>query len=209
MVPAWQPLCAGAAPDDNEQGGDMLPMSRNRTRLVLVLAGLAAVVSTAFGAQAASADESPRVSGASSADVPVVHDPGLASSPRVDSGPDLQSCYGGAKPWDVGTADADGDPRYIPGWDDAPDATVGRGPVYVASDRCNDVNLQVTSPRSVPVRVRVCFFPTSGGYYCNDWTTIAPDDADWVVIATALINGTRFEVEFENPGEYLTGNIAY
>jgi hypothetical protein len=137
-------------------------MSRtSRIRRLLALAGLAAIPLTMLGANPASAQEGPRQSGSSPQDVPVVHDPGLESSPTRDSTPNLVACYDGAKPWDVGTDDADGDSRYIPGWDDSPDSSVGDSPVYVATADCNDVNLRITSPRTDPVFARVCFYPTS------------------------------------------------
>jgi hypothetical protein len=185
-------------------------MSRtSRVRRLLALAGLAAIPLTMLGANPASAQEGPRQSGSSSEDVPVVDDPGLASSPTTDSAPNLLACYDGAEPWDVGTDDVDGDPRYIPGPDEDWDGMVGGRPVYVASDDCNDVNLRITSARAHTVDVRVCFYPYSASYYCGPPTSIAPDDVDWNVIATDLIDGTRFEVEFLNEVPYLSGDIAY
>jgi hypothetical protein len=98
---------------------------------------------------------------------------------------------------------------YIPGSDDAPDSSVGRVPVYVKSTRCNDVNLRVTGGGVPGLAARVYFLPYEDGYECNPWTQIPVGDTNWRVIASNVIPGTRFEVEFTNTGDYLTGFIAY
>lgn len=186
----------------------------SRTRKLLVTAGLAGLLVTGVGTGAASAhtvpgEQSPRESGRSSADVRVVADRGLTAQRRVDSAPDLQSCYADATGWDAGFDDLDGDTYYLPAWDDSPDSRVGRVPVYLAEPDCNDVNLQITGGWTEGLQARVCFFPTSSGYYCNQWTPIAPGDSGWHLVATNVLDGTAFEVEFSDPGTYLTGAIAY
>jgi hypothetical protein len=197
----------------------------SRTRMLLAAASLAGVLFSGLGTGAASAsaqegpaEQSPRASNPSdpsgpsarsSRDVQVVHDPGLDSSPRTDSARNLAACYDGEKPWDAGLRDPDGDSHYIPGRDDAPDSAVGRVPVYVASSRCNDVNLRVTGGWVPNLAARVCFFPSSRAYYCNQWTPIAVGDAGWHVIARSVLDGTRFEVELRSPGDHPTGFIAY
>lgn len=192
----------------------------SRIRKLSVMAGLTAltalvaVLFTVFGGSSvASAQESPRASdGVDSEGVPVVHDSGLDAAPRAESAASqeaLQTCYAGAKSWDAGTNDTDGDSHYIPGWDDAPDSAVGRVPVYVASERCQDVNLRITSEHDQRITARVCFFPTNADYYCNQGAKFEPGNTDWLEVATGVQDGTRFEVELDVPGEYLEGEIAY
>lgn len=189
----------------------------SRTSKLLTMASLVALVFTTFGGSTASAEESPRAEsnrspGAARAEVPVVWDAGLADEPRTDSTSALQACYDGLEPWDAGTSDDDGDSHYsgyIPGWDDDWDATVGRVPVYVASTRCNDVNLNLTNDGDLPILARVCFFPTGDGYWCNQGVQINPGASGWRVIATGVQNGTRFEVHLNRPGELIAGDIAY
>jgi hypothetical protein len=180
----------------------------SRTRKLLGLTGLAAMMLTGAGANAAAGQEG-SASSDGPRDVPVVHDRGLDSSPTTDSAPNLVACYDGEKPWDAGTSDADGESHRIPGWDDDPDSAIGETPVYVASSDCNDVNIRITSELAEPLLVRVCFFPTSQPDYCNQWSEIAVGDTDWHVIATRLIDGTRFNIEFANPGDSITGYVAY
>jgi hypothetical protein len=183
------------------------------TSKLLVAAGLAGILITGLGAGPASAQDSPvelspRASGGSSEDVRVVPDAGRSAGRRIDSAASLQSCYGGAKAWDAGLDDPDGDSRYIPGQDDRPDSAVGRVPVYVASSRCNDINLRVTGGWTEGLQVRACFFPSSSSYYCNSWKPV-PADGVWMLPATGVRDGTRFEIEFDNPGGYVQGAIAY
>lgn len=189
----------------------------SRTGKLLMTAGMAAVLFTGLGPGTASAEESPRAdnpraSGVAQADVPVVWDAGLEAAPTTDSASALQACYDGLEPWDAGTSDDDGDSHYsgyIPGWDDDWDTTVGRVPVYVASSRCNDVNLNLTNTGDSPIHAQVCFFPTSDGYRCNQGVEIQPGDSGWRVVATSVQDGTRFEIHLSNPGELIAGDIAY
>jgi hypothetical protein len=141
--------------------------------------------------------------------VRIVHDPGLDTGRRTDSAPNLAACYDGQKHWDTGLDDADGDSHYIPGWDDQPDSAMGETPVYVASSRCQDVNIRITSELTETLLLRTCFYPTSAPDYCNQWTEIPVGDSGWRPPATRLIDGTKFRVQFANPGDHLEGYIAY
>ncbi|HEY8524557.1 MAG TPA: hypothetical protein VIL48_06320 [Acidimicrobiales bacterium] len=188
-----------------------------RTRTLLATVSLAGTLTmglvTGLGSPASAQDDpgaqSPRAGVRSSQEVPVVHDAGLDAAPTQDSAANLAACYDGAKGWDAGTQDADGDAAYIPGADDGPDGRVGRVPVYLASSRCNDVNLRVTGGWTNDLAARVCFFPTSGPYSCNQWTSIPVGDADWHVIATNVRDGSRFEIQFRSPGTHPVGSVAY
>jgi hypothetical protein len=206
VVVATGPVCHADPPSEET-------MSRIPKMLITVVAGAAFL--TASGAAPAPAQEevpdSPRTTGMPSEDVPVVYDQGLAAGTlRVDSAVDsaaaLQTCFGGAKPWTVGANPATD--RYIPSYGDGPDTFVGRVPVWVASPRCNDVNIRITSARSTAERLRVCFFPSNAAYFCNQWTTIAATDTAWHVVASRVLDRTRFEIQFENPPQ-LAGQVAY
>lgn len=176
--------------------------AHTRTRRLLACTGLAAISLAGLNAQAAGAQEP------ADDQRPIVHDEGLDARPRTDSATNLAACYAGEKAWDAGTQDADGFSQYIPAWDDAPDSAVADTPVNLASSECEDVNLRITSELAEPLQARVCFYPTSTPDYCNQWTEIAVGDAGWNVIATGLVDGTRYVVEFANPGESVAGYIA-
>jgi hypothetical protein len=191
----------------------------SRTRKLLASAGLAATLMTGSLAAAGAAgavspgsppDQSPRATGGTSEDVRVVPDEGTgrltgaAATSRA-----ALACYDDQKPWDAGVQDTDGEARYVPGRDDVPDAAAGRVPVYVAESDCTDVNLRMTGGWSPNLRARVCFFPASAGYYCNDWTSIRSGDTGWYLVATGVRDGTRFEVELSDPAGYLRGATAY
>jgi hypothetical protein len=183
--------------------------TRARARIrKLLLAGTAVAVSAAslVGLTAPPADAQ---DGSPSPEPPIVHDEGLDTRPRTDSTPDLATCYGGQKPWTAGLESGEPPWSSIPSASDSPDGTISRFWVYVASDRCNDINLRLTSERTGPIEAQVCFYPYEGDPFCNQGTEIAPDDSGWNVIATDVIDGTRFEVRFDDPGPYLTGAIAH
>jgi hypothetical protein len=180
-----------------------------RTRTMLATMGLTAISLTGVGVQAATAQDGAESVDPSGERPPIVHDDGLDASPRVDSTPNLAACYDGQKYWEAGDDSGEQPFDAIPSMSDSPDDTISRFWVYVASDRCNDVNLRLTSERTEPIQAQVCFYPSNGDNYCNQWTEIAPDDTDWNVIATNVLDGTRFDVWFDDAGDHLTGHVAH
>jgi hypothetical protein len=130
----------------------------------------------------------------------------------------LASCYAdGSRPWDAGSDDFEGDPRghsdFVP-WEkyDYPDTSVPGQPLWVSSSWCRDVNLRifVRGPESFhTIRARVCFHPRTVAAYCQDrWTSISAYNSGWVVLATNVNDNTRFMVQFDNPGDYISGLVA-
>lgn len=178
------------------------------TRKLCIFGGLAPMFLAAVGSNGVSAQDGPWSVRLAERDAPVVHDAGLDAAPTVDSTDTLQACYDGQKYWNADVLDAGGPSNYIPGPEDAPDSTVGRIPVYLTSDRCNDVNLMVTNEHPQTVWARVCFFPTDNGYHCNQWTAFEPGNTGWVVIATGVLTGAQFEVEFAGASSYVEGYVA-
>ncbi|MDN0194443.1 hypothetical protein [Streptomyces sp. S.PNR 29] len=76
------------------------------------------------------------------------------------------------------------------------------GTWLTATSNCNDINIRTNSNRWV----RVCFDPTSGSPYCQDEYTYA-ESGQWAVIATAVLNGTKFKFQFWS-GPVATGSWA-
>jgi hypothetical protein len=64
------------------------------------------------------------------------------------------------------------------------------------SSRCNDINVRFTNNIFTPSRrVRVCFYPTSGGSFCqSNYTTIS--GSGWKVVATDVLDNTKFRLQF-------------
>jgi hypothetical protein len=183
-----------------------------RTRKMLALTGLIAVLLVTVGANAVAAETDPRSRSGVQQQAPIVWDHGLDSRPSLDSTSTLATCYGGAKSWDAGHGDPDGEPNYIPSFDDPADERPSGGGIgyYRASARCNDINLRITNYGGAStIHARVCFLPSSGGYYCNQGRNYNANDTAWHVIATDVLDGTRFEVRFDvtAPGR-MTGAMA-
>ncbi|PGH47888.1 hypothetical protein [Streptomyces sp. Ru87] len=67
--------------------------------------------------------------------------------------------------------------------------------LYFATDNCADINIKTNTSR----RVKVCFYASGGGLnYCQGSykTTTA---GQWKVIATDVIDGTKFRFQFASP----------
>lgn len=119
------------------------------------------------------------------------------------------TCYGGAYYWDAGYEDGIVT-RWIPGGDDQYDTVASSNRVYRASTRCRDVNLRIDNYNGLPyVLAKVCFYPSSGGRYCNSDKRFNNGDSAWRVIASDVRDGTRFEVEFDYNGLLFWGRIAH
>jgi hypothetical protein len=76
-----------------------------------------------------------------------------------------------------------------------PESTSGR---LTATSRCNDINVRFTNNIITPSRkVKVCFYPSTGSAYCqSNYTTVY--GGDWAVIATDVLDGTKFRLRFES-----------
>lgn len=110
-----------------------------------------------------------------------------AEEAELDTELDVQaSCYGGAE-------------SFL-----SPGGMIGSD-YFWASDRCNDINLRVTTP--LTINAQVCFMPVNGDSYCNESTRIAASDDDWHVIATNVLPGTMFSVR--STEAEVRGEIAY
>ena len=119
------------------------------------------------------------------------------------------TCYGGAYNWDAG-ADNGIITKWIPGGDDLADTVFAGQRLYQASTRCNDINLRIDSYNGLPyVLAKVCFYPSSGGRFCNSEKRFNAGDHAWRVIATDVRDTTRFEVEFDDNGALFWGRIAH
>ncbi|MEV1066745.1 hypothetical protein [Streptomyces sp. NPDC050263] len=68
---------------------------------------------------------------------------------------------------------------------------------YATTSRCNDINVKIANLLITPNRkVKVCFYPSSAPAYCQgSYTTV---DSDWTVVATDVLDGTRYRLLFEN-----------
>lgn len=106
------------------------------------------------------------------------------------------SCYGGAvsKTFDMGTDEA---AHYF-------------GPYY-ASSQCNDINLKLTSWGNGDPFVKVCFYPSSGGSYCQSSDRRFEKSKDlnkWRVIATNVKPGTKYKIKMDFASRTFKGKIA-
>ncbi|MEU1601150.1 hypothetical protein ABZ468_52830 [Streptomyces sp. NPDC005708] len=90
---------------------------------------------------------------------------------------------------------------------------VDNGDVYLwptsgfahATSYCNDINVKPANIGGFNyVPVRTCFYPTTGGSYCNAWRNITV--GTWGLAATDVKDGTAFIVQFEWDSQ---GLIAY
>ncbi|GGM51522.1 hypothetical protein GCM10011608_40570 [Micromonospora sonchi] len=107
------------------------------------------------------------------------------------------TCYGGAVSFPTQTLGVAGTRRL-------PSASS----YYTTSSRCQDINIKFANPEAGNVQVRVCW--VSHGT-CNSWKTVLMDTA-WKVIATDVLDGTRFRVEIYNYRDWTTtfgGQVAY
>lgn len=96
------------------------------------------------------------------------------------------SCYGGE--------------RYIP--TTSPGFYPSGSSRLTTSSRCNDINLRITNNDSNGKKVRVCFYPSSGGLQCqSSWKRVY--GSSWRVIATDVRDGTRFKFQFS----HTTGSV--
>ncbi|MGW0501672.1 hypothetical protein [Micromonospora sp. NPDC003241] len=107
------------------------------------------------------------------------------------------SCYGGAVSFPSQTL-GPASTRYLP----------SSSGYYTTSSRCQDINIKFANPESGNVQVRVCW--VSHGT-CNSYKTLLMDSA-WKVIATDVLDGTRFRVQIYNYRDWSTtfgGQVAY
>lgn len=92
------------------------------------------------------------------------------------------TCYGGAQTYNL----ADGSYIY-------PNSTSSW---LTTSSRCNDINFK---PSNRSEYVRVCFKLSSGSIDCQDRHKFADED-EWTVIATDVLDGTKFRFTFVSHG---------
>ncbi|WP_415949702.1 hypothetical protein [Streptomyces sp. KLOTTS4A1] len=106
------------------------------------------------------------------------------------------TCYGGASYKSFALGSDEAEHRFGP---------------YYTSSRCNDINLKITSwGNASPLYVRVCFYPTSGGSYCNSWKKFYKSSSlnNWRVIATDVRDGTKFRVSMDFGSNTFKGYLA-
>jgi hypothetical protein len=74
--------------------------------------------------------------------------------------------------------------------------------------RCNDINVRFANNILTPSRrVRVCFYPSSGGSYCQaNYTTIS--GSSWKVVATNVLDNTKFRLQFPDSNGFSQGYWA-
>jgi hypothetical protein len=115
---------------------------------------------------------------------------GLLTATTADAagtgGTAVQACYDGAKSY----SKPSGSFAY----------PTGAGYLTTTS-RCADINIKPGTTRSI----RVCFLPSSGGYYCNGYSTAKA--GQWTVVATKVANGTDFWFDFKSDAKS-TGSWA-
>lgn len=107
------------------------------------------------------------------------------------------TCYGGAVSFPTRTMGAASD-RYLP----------SASSYYTTTSRCTDINIKFANPEQGNVQVRVCWLSTGA---CNSWKTVLMDTA-WKVVATDVLNGTRFRVQIYNYRDWDTtfgGQVAF
>ncbi|MGC7096363.1 hypothetical protein ACPZ19_16935 [Amycolatopsis lurida] len=115
---------------------------------------------------------------------------GLLAGGQTAAADDLTvlSCYGNAKPYN----------KYF----DQPYAPPGfPGTWFTTTANCADINIKTSAQR----QVKVCFLPSAGGVKCQDnWVFTVPNQ--WTVVATGVLDGTRFGFQFltagANSGQY-------
>ncbi|MFB6617847.1 hypothetical protein ACIGFK_12155 [Streptomyces sp. NPDC085524] len=70
----------------------------------------------------------------------------------------------------------------------------------VTTSYCNDINVKANAT----AKVRTCFVPSSGGWYCNSFRWVYA--GTWGLAATDVKDGTKFYLEFDR---YSTGRVSY
>ncbi|WP_155984669.1 hypothetical protein [Saccharomonospora piscinae] len=97
------------------------------------------------------------------------------------------TCYGGAVQW----THTSSSPLRVP--------SSGN---YTASSRCNDINIRTTrwSGWAEGYRARVCFYPSWGDRYCGASKPVPSLASGWTVLATDVLDGTKFHVELRKSG---------
>jgi hypothetical protein len=124
--------------------------------------------------------------------------PGVASAEPADATSSaFATCYGGAVSFPAQSLAVNAVRRL-------PSSTS----YYTASSRCNDINIKFNADHGY-VSVRVCW--VSHGT-CQQYKTIDAD-TNWDVLATNVLDGTRFRVEILNSNDWslssVSGQVAY
>jgi len=106
---------------------------------------------------------------------------GLVSGGGVAAADNLtvQGCYDNAKPW----TSVPGHKHYPRGFPD--------GAWLTTTSNCADINVKSVAGRNI----RVCFDPSSGEPFCQNYYTIV--GSQWTVVATNVANGTKFKLNFK------------
>lgn len=99
------------------------------------------------------------------------------------------TCLGGAKSW---TKEWGGG-FYVP-----------KDGTWTTTSRCADINLKITT--TLPLEVRVCFFPSSGGMSCQ--SSYKKVGSSWKVVASGVKDGTKFRLQFRSSSAE-SGHVAY
>jgi hypothetical protein len=118
---------------------------------------------------------------------------GLTVGTVAAAGPaNAATCYGGAKefsiPWYYDTF-------YLPS-----------SGTWTTSSRCKDINLKFTNA-IIDYELRVCFFPSSGGMTCQ--SSYKKVGNSWKVVATDVMDGTKFKFQFRYKPPAMSGFAAY
>ena len=81
------------------------------------------------------------------------------------------------------------------------------GPYYTTS-RCHDINIRFTN---LTFNEPVCVIFVNHTNACNYWTIISPYDTSWHVIASDVLDGTKFDVYLYSgfTGVTLNGYLAF